>query len=77
MGPGDTRAQRRRWVLEAQGRGACDAGDGGLRDQQQLPEPEPGSLTRFLVEAESTGTSFILICSKVELVDEQVVLFPS
>ncbi|CAN6329463.1 unnamed protein product [Urochloa humidicola] len=34
-------------------------------------EPEPGSLTRFLVEAESTGTSFILICSKVELVDEQ------
>ncbi|CAO2149309.1 unnamed protein product [Urochloa humidicola] len=50
MEPGDARAQRRRWGLEAQGRGECDAGRGGLRDQQQLPEP--GSLTMFLVEAE-------------------------
>jgi ribosome biogenesis GTPase len=36
------------------------------------PRPEPATLTRFLVEAESTGIPFVLVFNKVELVDEQV-----
>jgi ribosome biogenesis GTPase len=36
------------------------------------PKPEPATLTRFLVEAESTGIPFVLVFNKVELVDEQV-----
>ncbi|KQJ82240.1 hypothetical protein BRADI_5g07710v3 [Brachypodium distachyon] len=35
------------------------------------PQPEPATLTRFLVEAESTGIPFVLVFNKVELVDEQ------
>ena len=35
------------------------------------PRPEPATLTRFLVEAESTGIPFVLVFNKVELVDEQ------
>ncbi|CAN6167310.1 unnamed protein product [Urochloa humidicola] len=70
MGLGDARAQRRRWGLEARGRVACGAGRGGLRGQQR-PEHEPALLTIFLVEVESTGTQSILVCNKVELVDEQ------
>ncbi|VAH31735.1 unnamed protein product [Triticum turgidum subsp. durum] len=36
------------------------------------PQPEPATLTRFLVEAESTGIPFVLAFNKVELVDDQV-----
>jgi ribosome biogenesis GTPase / thiamine phosphate phosphatase len=36
------------------------------------PRPDPATLTRFLVEAESTGIPFVLVFNKVELVDEQV-----
>ncbi|KAK3144983.1 hypothetical protein QOZ80_4AG0320870 [Eleusine coracana subsp. coracana] len=35
------------------------------------PRTEPATLTRFLVEAESTGIPFVLVFNKVELVDEQ------
>ncbi|CAO2186587.1 unnamed protein product [Urochloa humidicola] len=38
---------------------------------QQRPEHEPALLAVFLVEAESTGTPFVLVYNKVELVDEQ------
>ncbi|CAN6227009.1 unnamed protein product, partial [Urochloa humidicola] len=47
-------------------RGACGRSD--LRGQHQRPEPT--SLTRILVEAESTRTPFVLVCNMVELVDE-------
>ena len=40
------------------------------------PRPEPATLTRFLVEAESTGIPFVLVFNKVELVDEQVPFQP-
>lgn len=36
------------------------------------PQPEPATLTRFLIEAESTGIPFVLAFNKVELVDDQV-----
>ncbi|GJN03180.1 hypothetical protein PR202_ga20590 [Eleusine coracana subsp. coracana] len=35
------------------------------------PRTESATLTRFLVEAESTGIPFVLVFNKVELVDEQ------
>ncbi|CAL5017414.1 unnamed protein product [Urochloa decumbens] len=39
------------------------------------PRPEPATLTRFLVEAESTGIPFVLVFNKVELVDEQTIAY--
>ncbi|KAK1312792.1 hypothetical protein QJS10_CPA07g01139 [Acorus calamus] len=36
------------------------------------PKPEGFTMTRFLVEAESTGIPFSLVMNKSELVDEQV-----
>ena len=39
------------------------------------PKPEPFTLTRFLVEAESTGIPLTLALNKSELVDEEVSLF--
>lgn len=39
------------------------------------PRPEPATLTRFLVEAESTGIPFVLVFNKVELVDEQTIFY--
>lgn len=36
------------------------------------PQPEPATLTRFLVDAESTGIPFVLVFNKVELVDDKV-----
>ncbi|CAO2186588.1 unnamed protein product [Urochloa humidicola] len=63
-------AQRRRWGLETRGRWAWGAGRGDMRVQQR-PEHEPALLAVFLVEAESTGTPFVLVYNKVELVDEQ------
>jgi ribosome biogenesis GTPase len=36
------------------------------------PQPEPATLTRFLVDAESAGIPFLLVFNKVELVDQQV-----
>ncbi|TVU13965.1 hypothetical protein EJB05_37405, partial [Eragrostis curvula] len=39
------------------------------------PKPEPAMLTRFLVEAESTGIPFVLVFNKVELVDEQTIAY--
>ncbi|CAI0381196.1 unnamed protein product [Linum tenue] len=39
----------------------------------EQPKPEPFSLTRFLVEAESTGIPLTLALNKTELVDSQAV----
>uniref|UniRef100_A0A804RKP0 Small ribosomal subunit biogenesis GTPase RsgA 1, mitochondrial n=1 Tax=Zea mays TaxID=4577 RepID=A0A804RKP0_MAIZE len=39
------------------------------------PKPEPATLTRFLVEAESSGIPFVLVFNKVELVDEQTIAY--
>ncbi|XP_048557033.1 small ribosomal subunit biogenesis GTPase RsgA 1, mitochondrial-like [Triticum urartu] len=39
------------------------------------PQPEPATLTRFLVEAESTGIPFVLAFNKVELVDDQIISY--
>ncbi|KAG8064365.1 hypothetical protein GUJ93_ZPchr0004g39839 [Zizania palustris] len=39
------------------------------------PQPEPATLTRFLVEAESTGIPFVLVFNKVELVDKQTISY--
>lgn len=39
------------------------------------PKPEPFTLTRFLVEAESTGIPLTLALNKSELVDEEVSFF--
>ncbi|CAN6270488.1 unnamed protein product [Urochloa humidicola] len=39
------------------------------------PRPEPATLTRFLVEAESSGIPFVLVFNKVELVDEQTIAY--
>ncbi|WVZ85266.1 hypothetical protein U9M48_032213 [Paspalum notatum var. saurae] len=39
------------------------------------PRPEPATLTRFLVEAESSGIPFVLVLNKVELVDEETVAY--
>lgn len=41
------------------------------------PKLEPFTLTRFLVEAESTGIPLTLALNKVELVDEEVRMFVS
>lgn len=41
------------------------------------PKLEPFALTRFLVEAESTGIPLTLALNKVELVDEEVRMFVS
>lgn len=38
----------------------------------EQPKPEPFSLTRFLVEAESVGIPVSLALNKVELVEEEV-----
>ncbi|KDP26789.1 hypothetical protein JCGZ_17947 [Jatropha curcas] len=40
----------------------------------QQPTPEPFSLTRFLVEAESTGIPLTLALNKSELVDEETLI---
>lgn len=40
----------------------------------EQPKIEPFSLTRFLVEAESTGIPFTLALNKVELVEEETLL---
>ncbi|CAO2042970.1 unnamed protein product [Urochloa humidicola] len=55
--------------MRAEVRAACGRSD--LRGQHQ--RPEPASLTRILVEAESTGTPFVLVCNMVELVDDELV----
>lgn len=39
----------------------------------QNPKPEPFTLTRFLVEAESTGIPLTLALNKIELVDNETV----
>lgn len=40
----------------------------------QNPKPEPFTLTRFLVEAESTGIPLTLALNKIELVDNEVLV---
>lgn len=42
----------------------------------EQPKLEPFSLTRFLIEAESTGIPITLVLNKMELVDEMVLLTP-
>ncbi|XP_047067285.1 small ribosomal subunit biogenesis GTPase RsgA 1, mitochondrial-like [Lolium rigidum] len=39
------------------------------------PQPEPATLTRFLVDAESAGIPFLLVFNKVELVDQQTISY--
>uniref|UniRef100_A0A0E0KPP3 EngC GTPase domain-containing protein n=1 Tax=Oryza punctata TaxID=4537 RepID=A0A0E0KPP3_ORYPU len=39
------------------------------------PQPEPATLTRFLVDAESAGIPFVLVFNKVELVDDQTISY--
>ncbi|EAY93846.1 hypothetical protein OsI_15622 [Oryza sativa Indica Group] len=39
------------------------------------PQPEPATLTRFLVDAESTGIPFVLVFNKVELVDDKTISY--